>query len=96
MARRKYRLLDARTAAESALSSLISKIPEMKTNYSAKMDEFSRDTTKQSAYVAGVELWINTMRSADVRSTISKAIADARAKYKTAIESARVRITTRR
>jgi len=79
-------------AASSALQNLLGKLETMKTNYSTAMDEFRADVTAQNAYVAGVQYWISMMRSADVRTAISRAVGDAKAKYKSAVEAARAKI----
>jgi len=76
------------------LTNLLNKILEMKDNYSKAMDEFSRDTTAQSAYVSGVQLWITSMRSREVRDAIAAAVNSAKSKYKAAAEAAKARIAT--
>jgi len=96
MGKRKYRFFDPPTASRSMLENLLTKIPEMKTKYSESIDAFARDTMKQNSYQAGVELWIATMRSPTVRSTIAKAVADAKATFQAQVEAARTRLTMRR
>jgi hypothetical protein len=88
----KYRKLPPAQVAQTALSNLINKVPDMKTNYSMRMDEFTMDRVAQSSYLAGVESWVGLMRSPDIRSAIATAVSKAREQMKRLVETARARI----
>ena len=78
----KYKRLDPNTVANLALNNLINKIPEMTSNYAAKMEEFAVDPEAQGRYRAGVAEWISIMRLPEIRSEIRRAIEKARERMK--------------
>jgi len=92
--KRAYRNVDPATAANTMLQNLIAKIPEMKTNYAKEMDRFAVDVVAQNAYAAGVQLWITSMRSKEVRDAIMNAVNVAKSKYKAAVEAAKAKIAS--
>ena len=67
--------------AEAALSNLVAKIPIMTQHYSQAMQEFAADPSRQAAYKYKVAQWVAAMRDPAVRSAISQAVAQAKARY---------------
>jgi len=78
----KYKLFSPQDVATTAWQKLKEASPRMKRNYEQAITEAIDMDGGRNRYIAGVSLWVDTMRLPEIRNAIGRAVQEAKQKYR--------------